>query len=223
MKKRESIIVLALTMLIFLNSCALFQGGGMTHRSFDKATGVTRISQFEKGGTLTWAHHDATKRQSLMFVDSQGNVKVLAEQSPDAGISKITELLAKGQKDSISAELNLSFQNTLEKLTDRTPSLMITRESLYTLRELHFNGALDSVGVKDLYEKYLDKLVEIVKEDSKTVEAKAKVLMLEIEKEKLLAAKNKMEQPKNNKEGSKGPGTTKEKQDKEASDSINKK
>lgn len=191
-------LTFVIVMITTLNSCALFQGGGMTVRNSNKRSGIVRIAQFtDKNTTLTWAHHDPTQRQTLMYVDSLGNIKVLAEQSPDAGISNITGIAGTANVfEELDAEAVLDFQAQLEKLTNRTSSLMITRENLYAIRELYFNNAINSTDILSMYKEYLDKLVEIVKEDSKIEEAKAKIIQLEIEKEKILLEKLKKEKPK---------------------------
>ncbi|WP_124643238.1 hypothetical protein [Amniculibacterium aquaticum] len=180
---------------IILNSCSIFHGGGMSNRNSNSRSGIVRVKQFtNKPTTLMWAHHDPTQRQTLMYVDTLGNIKVLAEQSPDAGISNIANLSANAKlTDKLDAATVLNFQAQLEKLTNRTTSLMITRENLYAIRELCFNNKIVDTQAISLYNSYFSKIVDIVKEDAKIEEAKAKVIQAEVEKAKIELEKLKIE------------------------------
>jgi len=195
MKKKIIINSILFVIILIFTSCKVFQGGGMSTRNSNKRSGIARVAQFtDKKTTLMWAHHDPTQRQTLMFVDENGQIKILAEQSPDAGVTNSSDLSGKAKvSDKVDAEALLKFQAQLEKLTNRTSSLMITRETLYTMRELCFNGIITKTELVSMYEKFLEKLVEIVKEDAKIEEAKAKILQAEIEGEKIELEKLKLQ------------------------------
>ncbi len=196
MRMSIKLILALLTIFTFANC-----NKAMVVRNTKKPTGIVRVSQFTgegtDGSTLIWAHHDPTQRQTLMHIDTDGNVKVLAEQSPDAGVSSMTDIIGKIKIiKEIDLEAILKIESQLEKLTNRTSSLMITREYLYALREFHYNGAINSAEIITLNKQYLDKLVDIVKEDSKIEEAKAKTLQLQLDLEKVLLEKLKIESKK---------------------------
>lgn len=195
MKKLITNSMILLTILS-LASCCIFEGGGMSRRNSNTRSGIVRVAQFtDKKTTLMWAHHDPTQRQTLMYVDENGQIKILAEQSPDAGVTNTSNISGKAKvNDKVDAEALLAFQAQLEKLTNRTSSLMITRETLYAIRELCFNGTITKTEALSMYEKYLDKLVEIAKEDAKIEEAKAKGLQVEVDKAKVELEKLKLEQ-----------------------------
>lgn len=168
----------------FLQSCS----SAMNVRNSNKRSGITRVKQFTKKGTLLWAHYDPTQRQTLMFIDEKGAVKVLAEQSPDAGLSKSFELDPKVKVEgTVDIELLIKTQAELTKLTNRTTTLMITREALYRLSEAYFNGAVDEVKYLELYKDIINQSKKLIIEETKLEEAKAKTAQAEAEKAKVEA------------------------------------
>ena len=202
--KINKIFFLSSLILIFITSC----GPAMNVRNTNSRSGITRIKQFtDKKTTLMWAHHDPTQRQSLMYVDENGNIKILAEQSPDAGLSRNLDLTPKAKIDgTVDAELALKIGTELEKLTNRTTSLMMTREALYRIAEMYFNGAIDKGKYELLFKEVIDKSKELLAEEAKLEEQKAKTTQAETEKLKIELEKEKLK---------KGEGVEKKKDKKE--------
>ncbi|TPN86975.1 hypothetical protein [Aquimarina algicola] len=162
-------------------------------RNTNARSGIMRVKQFtNKPTTLMWAHHDPTQRQTLMYVDENGNIKILAEQSPDAGLSRNLNLTTKAKVEgTIDAEVAIKTAAELEKLTNRTTSLMITRESLYRLAEMYFNGAIDKGKYEILFKEVINQTKELIKEEAKLEEQKANIANTEMEKLKLDLEKSK--------------------------------
>lgn len=189
MKKLVLFLILIISISI-LESCK----PAMNVRNSNKRAGITRVKQFtsQKGkrekGTLLWAHYDPTKRQALMFIDTAGNIKILAEQSPDAGLSRSFELSPKVKiEGAVDVEVLIKTQAELAKLTNRTTSLMITREALYRLSEAYFNGAVGTNRFVELYKEIIYQARNLVLEETKLEEAKAKTAQAEAEKARIAA------------------------------------
>jgi len=193
---------------LLLSNCAM----NSIHNK--KNTGIVRVKQFtDKKSTFMWAHHDATQRQTLMYVDELGNIKIIAEQAPDAGLSKVLDISGNGKiTDELDVGAFLNSKAQLEKLTNRTTSLMITRENLYAIRELHFNNAIDNAQVIGMYDKFLDKLADIMKQDVLLEEARAKSMQADADISKVELEKMKLE--KEVKENSDKGNTTSDGDDK---------
>ncbi len=180
---RTSIYIIALiTSVYFFQSCS----PAMNVRNSNKRSGIIRVKQFtDRKTTLMWAHHDPTQRQTLMHVDENGNIKVLAEQSPDAGITRNIEIDPKVKiEGKVDAELLVKTQAELSKLTNRTTSLMITREALYRLSEGYFNGAVDKDKYIELYKEVITQSIKMIEEESKLEAEKAKTAKAEAERVK---------------------------------------
>ena len=188
-----------LLLITVLQGCCVFHGGGMSDRQSNRRSGLVRVSQFTgPNGTLMWAHHDPTQRQTLMYVDGNGRLKVLAEQSPDAGVSNVADISASADVEGkVDAETAIKIQAQLEKLTNRTTSLMITRETLYAIREASFNGQITPAEAILMYNSFLAKLDIIVVQDAKIEEAKAEGLKAEAEKAKAELEKAKLDSKEN--------------------------
>ena len=183
MKKIFTVLIIVCTILM-LQSCKI----AMNVRNSNKHSGIVRVKQLADSckSTILWAHYDATQRQTLMQADAAtGLLKVLAEQSPDAGLSKKIELDPHVKIDGkVDANLLLKTQTDLEKLTNRTTSLMITREALYRLQEASFNGFIDKNQYFDLYNVVITQASILVKEETGLEEQKAKTAQAEADKAK---------------------------------------
>lgn len=212
--------IVLLVILFFIISCK----PAMNVRHSNKRSGIIRVKQFtEKKTTLMWAHHDPTQRQTLMYVDEDGNIKVLAEQSPDAGLSRVfdAETKAKGL-DKVDVDFLFKVQSEINKLTDRSATLMVTREALYRLSEAYFNGAVDQAGFSQLYRAIIEEADELLKSEmeleklkKEMFEAETEMLKTKIEEQKLeiekLKIEGKVEETKEEEEEVKTKGKTKEK------------
>lgn len=192
-----------MTSVYLLQSCR----PAMNVRHSNKRSGIVRVKQFtDKKTTLMWAHYDPTQRQTLMHVDEEGKIKVLAEQSPDAGLSRNFELNPKVKVEGkVDVEVLIKTQAELAKLTNRTTSLMITREALYRLSEAYFNGAVTTEKYVELYKEIINQSAKLVEQEAKLEAERAKTAQAEadkakseadLEKEKLKQTTDKKEDPK---------------------------
>jgi len=121
--------------------------------------------------------YDATRRGAYVLTDSNANVRILAEQSPDAALGVVAEFVGKGSYSGISAEASAKVTETIAELGKRTQTVMVLREALYRLNELGLNNTqLSTADIKELYEKILATATDIAKadlEEAKAAPAKA--------------------------------------------------
>jgi len=124
-----------------------------------------------------WMDYDATRRGAYVLTDSNANVRILAEQSPDAALGVVAEFVGKGSYSGISAEASAKVTETIAELGKRTQTVMVLREALYRLNELGLNNTqLSTADIKELYEKILATATDIAKadlEEAKAAPAKA--------------------------------------------------
>jgi len=151
--------------IVFLSSC-----GALNMKNANKSAGLVRVKQFtDDKGTLLWAHYDPTKRQTIMYINKNSELKILAEQSPDAGFTKIFELIPKFDiNDAVTADISLKSQKNLINLTNRTTSIMFAREALYRLSEAGFNGYIDKSEYVVLYKLIINNSLTLMKEEIKS-------------------------------------------------------
>lgn len=213
-KMKTSIYLLTLLISVyFFQSCS----PSMNVRNSNKRAGITRVKQFTEKGTLLWAHYDPTQRQTLMFIDDKGAVKILAEQSPDAGLSRSLELNPKVKiEGKVDVEVLIKTEAELAKLTNRTTSLMITREALYRLSEAYFNGAVSAEKYIELYKEIIKQTENLITQEARLEEARSKTAESEAEKAKTEAdlEKEKLKLSKENHEVIEDDKTSKKESDK---------
>ncbi|WP_420399638.1 hypothetical protein [Flagellimonas sp.] len=166
MKKISSLLLILA--LAVLSSCAgLKSSFDHSYSSARKKAGIVRVPQYKSGqGTLTWAHYDATKRGSMIYVDGNGNVRILAENPPDAAIQSITEISAKvGSVEGVeNIEAALKTQRSIAELGKRTAAVNMMRDALYRLNEMYYSSV-------DRADKIIKRREEYMKVFSKNVTA----------------------------------------------------
>ncbi len=127
---------LTLLLLVFITSCSSFKN----NKAKSKA-GIVRVPQFEGSakGTFLWSHYDATKRGALMYIDKNENIRVLAENPPDAAIQSITQITASANVDGkVYAKLAFETSKSIAQLGKRTAAVNMLRDALYRLNELYY-------------------------------------------------------------------------------------
>ncbi len=145
------------------------------------------LQQITKNNTtLIWTQRQAKDNHTLLSIDSLGNVKVLASQSPEPEFAKTIEpdstLKIQGK---IDINLLLKSQQELAKLNNQSASLLITKEALYRLAEAYFNGLVDSSKYVELYNSVLKQSTDLVATEVELEEAKAETIAAETEKLKI--------------------------------------
>ncbi|MGG8495805.1 hypothetical protein ACQY1Q_05275 [Tenacibaculum sp. TC6] len=135
--------LLALFIATIFTSCGVFKSSFPTNKANGSA-GIIKVPTYlDKNGktqeTFMWSHYDATKRGSLMYLDKKGNIRVLAENPPDAAIQSITNITAKTKiNDKVDAELALSASKSIAELGKRTAAVNMLRDALYRLNEMYY-------------------------------------------------------------------------------------
>lgn len=140
MKKIKLLLLIGI--IITFSSCGGFKDT-FKHSTARKDAGIVTVPQYKgKKGTLTWAHYNATKRGSMIYVDPEGNVRILAENPPDAAIQSITEISAKvGDIEGVgSVEAALKTQRSIAELGKRTAAVNMMRDALYRLNEMYYSS-----------------------------------------------------------------------------------
>jgi hypothetical protein len=118
------------------------------------------------GNGVSWIDYDATRRGAYLISTNNPDVRVLAEQSPDAAMGTVAEFVAKGSYNGISAEASAKVTETIAELGKRTQTVMVLRESMYRLNELQLlRPDMPDSDVKEIYEKILETSLEIAKAD----------------------------------------------------------
>lgn len=156
-----------LVVSLLLSSCGVFEGTGLKGNSLKRKgnnkAGIIRMPQYtncdsvgkncKDQGTFMWSYYDATKRGSMMYLDPQGRVRVLAENPPDAAIQSITNITANANVDGkVDASLAFSTAQSIAELGKRTAGVNMLRDALYRLNELYY-------ATKDEKADILDKLL----------------------------------------------------------------
>lgn len=161
--------LLVLMLLVFL-----FSGCDSINKS-RKVSGISRQNLFlnESTGTadptLFWAHYDATQRGSMLYVDANQKVRVLAENPPDAAIQSIIGITAKvkGIDGVGEAEAAFNAQKSIAELGKRTAAVNMLRDALYRLNEMYYATVDENNETKELL-KNSPELLKIFQSDDKS-------------------------------------------------------
>ena len=134
MRKTNCYLFLAITII---TSCS------DTKKIYSKTAhgkaGISKIAQYTEGGTFLWAHYDASKRSSVMYLSENGELRVLAENSPDVAYQTILDINAKVKvTDEIDAEAALKTQRSVAQLGKRTAAVNMLRDALYRINEMYY-------------------------------------------------------------------------------------
>ena len=122
-------------LIILLSSCSAFRNASFQNNKAVGKAGIIRVPQFTKYvkdkngkaidtlGTFMWSHYDATKRGSLMYIDKNGRIRVLAENPPDAAIQSITSITANAN---IEGKVDASLAYETSKSIARKNRILLT-------------------------------------------------------------------------------------------------
>jgi hypothetical protein len=102
--------------------------------------------------------YEATRRGTYIVRDTDGKIRIAAEPPPDVAFESTAKLLA-SLSDAVSkAEAGKIDGEVVEKivnLTERTQAVVIMRDAMFRLAEMHLNGAIDTENYHLLYNKAL--------------------------------------------------------------------
>ena len=155
-------------LLCFVLITFLLIGCGSINKS-RKVAGISRQSLFTNSKndslklqpTLFWAHYDATQRSSMLYVDANQRVRVLAENPPDAAIQSIIGITAKVKGIDGIGEVEAAYnaQKSIAELGKRTAGVNMLRDALYRLNEMYYA----TVDENEVTKKLIAKSPEILK------------------------------------------------------------
>jgi hypothetical protein len=141
-------LVIVRTAIFFIFSSVVVAGckyftPSMNKRNANGKAGIIRAKRLDNG-TFFWTHFDASKRASLVYVTSGGNVRVLAENSPDAAFKSSMDALGKviatSGSSTVSAETKFSLAKDVVELGKRNATVNVLRDALYRLNEVYYNA-----------------------------------------------------------------------------------
>jgi hypothetical protein len=139
---------------------------------------ITRIDKDEDSTGIYLVDYDAIRRGTIIIKDSGGNVRFVAEPPPDAAVQVANSfkngLSAKGVSDSMSNQYN----ETINKLYERSTSVTVLRDALYRISEIKANIGkenIDSTTVQ-LFKEVLAVVKEIEINKGKAIEAQVNAI-----------------------------------------------
>ena len=150
-------------LLILFCSCANIRGffsPAFNKKSANGSSSLIRGKQLDTSGTFFMSFYDATKRSSTAFITPQGQLRVLAENNPDAAANRAFDLISSlnltNSKDSLIASNKLSLAKTIAQLTEKSPTDILVRDALYRLNEMYLNTLCLICGNKSVSETKCD-------------------------------------------------------------------
>jgi hypothetical protein len=150
--------------ILLFSSCSTFKDASFKNNRAVGKAGLVRVNQFVKNktnetqGTFMWSHYDATKRGSMMYIDKDGKVRILAENPPDAAIQSITSITSSANVDGkVDAKLAFETSKSIAELGKRTAAVNMLRDALYRLNEIYYASKDERDETKKILEKAIDK------------------------------------------------------------------
>ena len=135
-----------------------------------------RISTTDPRGSFGTSFFDVTKRVGISTLYEAGSyqIKYLAEEQPDAGLSIIKEFTtslegSKGPDLTAAIAATSKLTTNLEKMTNKSHALNLLRTSLYRLNEAAYNGFVDQKDYVILYEKIITSTEALQKVEFETI------------------------------------------------------
>ena len=141
-------------MTTFLLTALVCVGGC---RTFTSPARNRHVTSANKNG-LYLIDYEATRRGTYVVQDGSNAIRIAAEPPPDVAFestSKLTASLGDAVLKTDDAKLSGQVIETLTKLTERTQSVVIMRDAMFRLAEMHLNGAIDNEQYAFLYNKAL--------------------------------------------------------------------
>lgn len=171
----KKIILISVVGLFILSGC------GAINKS-RKGAGISRQKLFSNTQpTLFWSHYDASQRGGVYLVDTNGKVRVISENPPDAAFNSTISALAKAKVgDQIDAAAKFSAVKAVAELGQRNAANYMIRDLAFRIEALKNNDdgkPMDS-DVKEIYLKLIasGENISIAESKNKIYESKATTL-----------------------------------------------
>jgi hypothetical protein len=137
-------------------------------RSLSPPVGKRDVLGLE-GGSLHVFHFESTRRGTYVWRGSDGTLRIAAEPPPDAALESTVGLTAKladtiaraGVEGSVDAEV----VERIVALTERTQAVVLMRDAMFRLAEMHLNGVIDSETYVAMYNKAMAGAVALAASD----------------------------------------------------------
>ena len=122
------------------------------------------------------ADFDASRRSAILLPRPDGKgMMYCAEPSPDVAYNSVLSLVAtvQLQNPSVDASTQLSFQQSVVELAQRTETIQFLREALYRLCEQTLNGTMSQAAVEQQYDTALKTALALAQADLTKTQAGA--------------------------------------------------
>ena len=163
---------MAVSVLVLLGGCRTFTPPAQTRTIFSDDNIHAKMVSFE-----------ATRRAAYVIVDNDGSVRMAAEPPPDAALDASVDatatLKAMLEKVELEGELSAEVVEKIVKLTERTQAVVLMRDAMFRLAEMHVNGVITSEDYLALYNKALAGAIALAAPDAETAQAMLRALLLE--------------------------------------------
>ncbi len=170
--------MLALAAVLTAGGCRTFTPPAQTKTIHSGPKGQVKMVSFE-----------ATRRATYVMVDEHGVVRMAAEPPPDAALDASVDatatLKAMLEKVELEGTLEAEVVEKIVKLTERTQAVVLMRDAMFRLAEMHVNGVISDGDYLTLYNKALAGAIALAAPDAETAQAMLRALLLEALVEKL--------------------------------------
>lgn len=130
-------------------------------------TGPARVHPLKPNAPYL-ADYDASRRGAILLQRPDGKgMMYCAEPSPDVAYNSVLSLVAsiQLQNPSVDASTQLSFQQSVVQLAQRTETIQFLREALYRLCEQGLNGTMSQAAVEQEYDNALKTALALAEAD----------------------------------------------------------
>ncbi len=187
--KRSCISFYIFTILVCIGCSSSRKTVSLPPPEIPEIKSVHPISQ-----NIWMAQNKPGERNTLIRIDSSGQIKIVASQLPAPEFSK-NILSDSGIVITGTADLSqlLKWQKEQAALEHKSISTLLSGEALYRISEAYFNGLIDHRKFEELYDKVIAQAATLLEAEIELEEAKAETILAETEKARILLQKAQLE------------------------------
>lgn len=163
---------LTLAALLIMGGCRTFTPPAQTRAIHKNDNATVKLVSFE-----------ATRRAAYVVANEDGTIRMAAEPPPDAALDASVDatatLKAMLEKVELEGKLSVKVVESIVNLTERTQAIVLMRDAMFRLAEMHVNGVINSDDYLTLYNKALAGAIALAAPDAETAEAMLAYLLAE--------------------------------------------
>lgn len=137
----------------------------------------------DDNATVKLVSFEATRRAAYVVINKDGTIRMAAEPPPDAALDASVDatatLKAMLEKVELEGSLDAKVVEKIVKLTERTQAVVLMRDAMFRLAEMHVNGVIDNDDYLTLYNKALAGAIALAAPDADTAQAMLRSLLLQ--------------------------------------------